>query len=111
MRYVLGFFVVLLRKFSPVSPPAKSQISRSAPLLLTPSKILTNIFRTANNLSDCKTTIHVRAGCASMALAIFLNDCDRYSKFEQDSRCSGRRVRADPRALVASGAGLFLAPG
>ncbi|HEO1692188.1 TPA: hypothetical protein VAK94_004517 [Citrobacter freundii] len=46
-----------------------------------------------------------------MALANFLYDCDRYSNFEQDSRRSGRRVRADPRALVASGAGLFPAPG
>lgn len=58
MRYVLGFFVVLLRKFSPVNPPVKSQISRSALPLLTPSKILTNIFRTENNLSVCKTKIH-----------------------------------------------------
>ncbi|HFE3523577.1 MULTISPECIES: hypothetical protein [Enterobacteriaceae] len=37
--------------------------------------------------------------------------CDRYSNFEQDSPRSGRRVRADPRALVAIGAGLFPAPG
>ncbi|EOX7343096.1 hypothetical protein [Citrobacter sp. CFSAN044567] len=70
------------RKFSPVNPPAKSQISRSAPSLLTPSKILTDIFRTANNLSVCKEINHVRAGCASMALAIFVNGCDHSSIFE-----------------------------
>ncbi|MEF3711868.1 hypothetical protein [Escherichia coli] len=44
-------------------------------------------------------------------MANVLNDCDRYSNFEQDSRRSGRRVRADHRALVASAAGLFPSPG
>ncbi|NDO80940.1 hypothetical protein CJP72_09215 [Citrobacter sp. NCU1] len=59
-----------LRKFWPVIPLLKSQISRSAPPLQPLSKNLNNIFRTANNLSYCKTTNHVRAGCASGALAI-----------------------------------------
>lgn len=110
-RPLSGFFLPFFRQFSPVNPPAKSQISRSAPLLLTLSKILTNIFLIANNLTHCKTTKRRNAGIELKPLASFRNDCDRYSNFEQDFPRSGRRVRADPRALVASGAGLFPAPG
>ncbi|WP_237769638.1 hypothetical protein [Enterobacter hormaechei] len=44
-------------------------------------------------------------------VAIHFLSCDRTSNFEQDSLRSGRRVRADRRALVASAAGLFPAPG
>nr|WP_173255925.1 hypothetical protein [Salmonella sp. 40] len=112
MRYVLAiFFVVLLRKFPPVNPPAKSQISRSAPPLQNLSKILTNIFRTAKNLILCKTTISRNASNRSMALAMSILSCDRYSNFEQNSLRTGRRVRADPRRLVASAAELFPALG
>ncbi|EIU9113080.1 TPA: hypothetical protein ACH3IE_005443 [Salmonella enterica subsp. enterica serovar Paratyphi B] len=99
------------RQFWPVIPPARSQISRSAPPLLTLSKILTNIFRIANNLTHCKTTKRRNAGIELKQLASFRNDCDRYSNFEQDSPRSGGRVQADSRALVASGAGLFPALG
>ncbi|ELV4934322.1 hypothetical protein SHA37_004244 [Salmonella enterica] len=80
----LWFFVVLLRQFSPVNPPAKSQISRSAQMSLTPSKIFTDIFRTTNNLSICKTTIHRNANNAFDVLAMSILSRDRYSNFEQD---------------------------
>ncbi|HHQ6086814.1 TPA: hypothetical protein ACSR08_004391 [Enterobacter asburiae] len=106
MRYVLRFFVVLLRKFSRPNPPAKPQISHSAPPLLTQSKILTNLFRTANNLSICKTKIHSNASFASSALANAFISCDRSRLFEQDFPRSGRRVRAD-RQLPAASSGRF----
>ncbi|EON1593125.1 hypothetical protein ACLN68_004837, partial [Escherichia coli] len=61
-----------------------SQISRSAPPLLPPSKNLTDNFRTANTLTHCKTTNHPKAGFASSALASAILSCDRYSIFEQD---------------------------
>nr|ASS84927.1 Hypothetical protein [Klebsiella pneumoniae] len=76
--------VLFSLKFFPVNPPAKLQISRSAPSLLTPSKIFTDIFRTANNLSVCKKTNHIRAGCASMSMAIHFHSCDSSRIFEQD---------------------------
>lgn len=51
---------------------------------MTLSKILTDIFRTANNLTHCKTTNQLLAGDASSTLASAILSCDRYSIFEQD---------------------------
>jgi hypothetical protein len=56
---------------------------------MTLSKILTDIFRTANNLTHCKTTNQLCAGDASGTLASAILSCDRYSIFEQDSPRSG----------------------
>lgn len=56
---------------------------------MTLSKILTDIFRTANNLTHCKTTNQLCAGNASGTLASALLSCDRYSIFEQDYPRSG----------------------
>ncbi|CAM4092857.1 hypothetical protein ESCO106042_22655 [Escherichia coli] len=56
---------------------------------MTLSKILTDIFRTVNNLTRCKATNQLRAGDASIALASALLSCDRYSIFEQDYPRSG----------------------
>ncbi|MGA5940417.1 hypothetical protein ACPB0Q_24935, partial [Escherichia coli] len=53
------------------------------------SKILTDIFRTANNLTHCKTTNQLCAGDAAGTLASAILSCDRYSIFEQDSPRSG----------------------
>jgi hypothetical protein len=77
-------FQVILRECLPPIPPAKPQISRSATVLLSLSKLLTNIFRTANNLTYCKTTNHVRAGHALDSLVMPFISCDRSSIFEQD---------------------------
>ncbi|EDW8942664.1 hypothetical protein A4O59_004291 [Salmonella enterica subsp. enterica] len=71
-------------EFWPPVLQLKSQISRSAPPLLHPSKILTDIFHTVHTLTHCKTKNHVSAGCASSALANSILSCDRYSNFEQD---------------------------
>ncbi|EJC3483601.1 hypothetical protein MYX32_004814, partial [Salmonella enterica] len=67
--------------------------------------------RIANNLTHCKTKKRRIADIELKQLASFRNGCDRYSNFEEDSLRSGRRVRADRRALVASAAGLFPALG
>ncbi len=56
---------------------------------MTLSKILTDIFRTANNLTHCKTTNQLCAGDASGTLASAILSCDRYSIFEQDYPRSG----------------------
>ncbi len=56
---------------------------------MTLSKILTDIFRTVNNLTHCKTTNQLRTGDASIALASAILSCDRYSIFEQDYPRSG----------------------
>jgi len=79
-----AFLPAFSRQFSPVNPPAKSQNSHSAPPLLTHSKKLTSIFRHAKSLTLCKTTTHLRAGCASGALASGFLSCDRSRIFEQD---------------------------
>ncbi|WP_188318308.1 hypothetical protein [Escherichia coli] len=71
-------------KNPPRISPTFSRISRSAPPLMTLSKILTDIFRTENNLTHCKTTNQLLAGDASIALASAIISCDRYSIFEQD---------------------------
>ncbi|EMU71609.1 hypothetical protein ECMP02155211_4847 [Escherichia coli MP021552.11] len=76
-------------KNTPRISPTFSRISRSAPPLMTLSKILTDIFRTANNLTHCKTTNQLCAGDASIALASAILSCDRYSIFEQDYPRSG----------------------
>ncbi|EEU1666855.1 hypothetical protein E3Y23_004203 [Escherichia coli] len=76
-------------KNPPRISPTFSRISRSAPPLMTLSKILTDIFHTANNLTYCKTTNQLCAGDASIALASAILSCDRYSIFEQDYPCSG----------------------
>ncbi|HHW1526730.1 TPA: hypothetical protein ACUS18_004878 [Escherichia coli] len=76
-------------KNTPRISPAFSRISRSAPPLMTLSKILTDIFRTANNLTHCKTTNQLLAGDASSTLASAILSCDRYSIFEQDYPRSG----------------------
>ncbi|HIB9616905.1 TPA: hypothetical protein ACWZHD_004279 [Escherichia coli] len=81
--------MVLLREKYPTISPAFSLISRSAPPLMTLSKILTDIFRTANNLTHCKTTNQLLAGDASSTLASAILSCDRYSIFEQDYPRSG----------------------
>lgn len=106
-----AFYPAFSRQFLPPIPPVKSQNSRSAPLLLIPSKILTDIFRTANSLSDCNTTIHLRAGCASMSMANHFLSCDRSSLFEQDFPRSGQRLRADHTSLTRCASGVILAPG
>lgn len=62
---------------------------------MTLSKILTDIFRTANNLTHCKTTNQLRAGDASIALASAILSCDRYSIFEQDFPRSGQTYLTD----------------
>lgn len=102
----LNATIAFSRKFFRPIPLLKSQNSRSAPPLLTLSKILTDIFRTANNLSICKTTIHSNAGFASSALANAFISCDRSRLFEQDFPRCGRRVRAD-RQLPAASSGRF----
>ncbi len=56
---------------------------------MTLSKILTDIFRTANNLTHCKTKNQLCTGDASIALASAILSCDRYSIFEQDYPRSG----------------------
>ncbi len=56
---------------------------------MTLSKILTDTFRTANNLTHCKTTNQLCAGNASGTLASAILSCDRYSIFEQDYPRSG----------------------
>lgn len=56
---------------------------------MTLSKILTDIFRTANNLTHCKTTNQLLAGDASSTLASAILSCDCYSIFEQDYPRSG----------------------
>ncbi len=86
--------MVLLREKYPTYIPCFSRISRSAPPLMTLSKILTDIFRTANNLTHCKTTNQLLAGDASSTLASAILSCDRYSIFEQDYPRSGLIRRA-----------------
>lgn len=94
----LNATIAFSRKFFRPIPLLKLQNSRSAPPLLTLSKILTDIFRTANNLSICKTTIHSNAGFASSALANAFISCDRSRLFEQDFPRSGQ--------ITASGQGV-----
>lgn len=72
------------RKIFPPIPLRKSQNSHSAPQLLTHSKKLTRIFRHAKTLTHCKTTNHLRAGCAPMPMASAFHSCDRSRIFEQD---------------------------
>ncbi len=108
----LNATIAFSRKFFRPIPLLKSQNSRSAPPLLTLSKILTDIFRTANNLSICKTTIHSNAGFASSALANAFISCDRSRLFEQDFPRSGRRVRqiASFRQLALAASSFIHAP-
>lgn len=108
----LNATIAFSRKFFRPIPLLKSQNSRSAPPLLTLSKILTDIFRTANNLSICKTTIHSNAGFASSALANAFISCDRSRLFEQDFPRSGRRVRqiASFRQLALAASSFIPAP-
>lgn len=87
----MRFKAAFSRKFSPVNPPAKSQISRSAPPFLTPSKILTDIFRTEHTLTHCKTRNHKNTGNALQPLTSAFLSCDHISLFERNAG----RLRGD----------------
>ncbi|HCR1980499.1 TPA: hypothetical protein ONC43_004788, partial [Enterobacter hormaechei subsp. steigerwaltii] len=91
-------FLAFARKFFLLIPLLKSQISRSAPPLMATSKIFTNIFRTANNLTHCKKTNHVHAGDELQPMANIPWSCDRATYFEQDLPRSGHHHRAVRRS-------------
>ncbi|EMN5850590.1 hypothetical protein RJO36_004052 [Enterobacter hormaechei] len=78
------------RNFFSPHPLLKYQNSRSEPPLSAASKILTNIFRTANKVTHLKAKNHRNADFASSALAIVFLRFNSSSLSEQDFPRSGR---------------------